>query len=808
MKKRSLFLFFIGLLMCGCQMKESVNAYNIVPFPTVLDEKSGRFYLDNDVPIVVNASQEVKDIASDFSSRLFNIAGLKLKISDELHENVASIVFDSVAGMSREAYSLSVTPKQIKITASAPNGFYYGLQSLYQLLPPEVYGDKPVRNADWSLPCVEINDAPAFRYRGVMLDGCRHFASVDYIKKFIDILAMHKMNTFHWHLTDDQGWRIEIKKYPKLTEVGSKRSETMIDYFYTHYPFKYDGKPHGGFYTQEEIKDVVAYAKSRYVTVIPEIELPGHALAAIAAYPELSCTPDSTYEVAKLWGVFDQVFCPTDTLFSFLEGVMDEVVELFPGEYIHIGGDECPKNAWEECSHCQKLIRELGLKEDAVPNPIDGKKHTKEEKLQSYIVGRIEKYLNTKGRNIIGWDEILEGGLAPNATVMSWRGVEGGVNAAKAGHDAIMTPNPYAYLDHYQEDPEIAPVTIGGYNTLKKTYSYNPVPTDADSLVKRHIIGLQANCWSEYMPTEDRRDYQIFPRLMAIAETGWTPMDRKDFHSFCERMEEDFERLDILGVKACRNFFDVNINTRATESGILNVELETFRPNTQIYYTINGTEPTLAGNLYTGPFPLSGVYELKAAAFVDGNPVGKVTHKKLYGNLISGKKYKITPEPTGMKGDVWDENDVLGADSVTLGLTNGKRGNDASSTPWVGILPDANDKVTFVVELDGTNISKIRFGTLYNAAGGVLPVSKAIVFVSDSDKNFRKIVEKDFTYDIKENTFKGFDEVIEFPVQTDIIGVKIEFFSGGKIRNGIDCYSPHDRSEVPGLIALDEIEIY
>lgn len=300
MKKRSLFLFFIGLLMCGCQMKESVNAYNIVPFPTVLDEKAGRFYLDNDVPIVVNASQEVKDIASDFSSRLFNIAGLKLKISDELHENVASIVFDSVAGMSREAYSLSVTPKQIKITASAPNGFYYGLQSLYQLLPPEVYGDKPVRNADWSLPCVEINDAPAFRYRGAMLDGCRHFASVDYIKKFIDILAMHKMNTFHWHLTDDQGWRIEIKKYPKLTEVGSKRSETMIDYFYTHYPFKYDGKPHGGFYTQEEIKDVVAYAKSRYVTVIPEIELPGHALAAIAAYPELSCTPDSTYEVAKL----------------------------------------------------------------------------------------------------------------------------------------------------------------------------------------------------------------------------------------------------------------------------------------------------------------------------------------------------------------------------------------------------------------------------------------------------------------------------------------------------------------------------
>ena len=248
-----------------------------------------------------------------------------------------------------------------------------------------------------------------------MLDVCRHFASIDYIKKFIDVLAAHKMNTFHWHLTDDQGWRIEIKKYPKLTEIGSQRSETMVDYFYTHYPFKYDGKPHGGFYTQDEIKEVVAYAQSKYITVIPEIELPGHALAAIASYPELSCTPDSTYEVCKLWGVFDQVFCPTDTFFQFMEGVMDEVVELFPSSYIHIGGDECPKTAWEQCEHCQKLIRELGLENDITPNPVDGRKHTKEEKLQSYIVSRVEKYLNSKGRNIIGWDEILEGGLAPNA---------------------------------------------------------------------------------------------------------------------------------------------------------------------------------------------------------------------------------------------------------------------------------------------------------------------------------------------------------------------------------------------------------
>ena len=807
MRRENLLLFFVGLIMYGCQMKEVSNEYDVIPLPVVMNEEAGRFYLDSDVPIIVNASQEVKNIASGLSSTLFNIAGLKLKLLEDMHESVPSIVFDSVPGMATEAYKLSVTPEMINISATTPNGFYYGLQTLYQLLPAEIYGDKPARSAQWSVPCVEIEDAPAFKYRGAMLDVCRHFASVDYVKKFIDVLAMHKMNTFHWHLTDDQGWRIEIKKYPKLTEIGSKRSETMVDYFYTHYPFKYDGKPHGGFYTQDEIKDVVAYAKSKYITVIPEIELPGHALAALASYPELSCTPDTTYEVCKLWGVFDQVFCPTDTFFHFMEGVMDEVVELFPSSYIHIGGDECPKYAWERCSHCQKLISELGLKNDVTPNPVDGRKHTKEEKLQSYIVGRAEKYLNSKGRNIIGWDEILEGGLAPNATVMSWRGVEGGMTAANAGHDAIMTPNPYAYLDQYQEEPEIAPTTIGGYNTLKKTYSYNPVPADADSLVKKHIIGVQANCWAEYMPTEERRDYQIFPRLIAIAETGWTPMDRKNFKSFCKRMVGDYERLDVLGVKACRNFFDVNINTRATGEGILNVELETFYPDAQIYYTTNGAQPSTKDSIYSEPFPLQGTHDLKAAAFVNGKQIGKVTHKLLYNNVITGKKYLLTPEPTGRKGDIFGENDILGADTVTLGLTNGKRGNDASSTPWVGVYPNADNEVEFVVEFNNTKISKIRFGTLYNAAGGVLPISKATVYVSALDNKYCKVAEKEFTYDIKENTFKGFEEIVDFPEQ-DAVKVKIVFTGGGKIRNGIDCYSPHDNSEVPSAIGLDEIEIY
>ena len=309
------------------------------------------------------------------------------------------------------------------------------------------------------------------------------------------------------------------------------------------------------------------------------------------------------------------------------------------------------------------------------------------------------------------------------------------------------------------------------------------------------------------MPTEDNRDYQIFPRLIAIAETGWTPMKEKNFTSFCSRMVEDFKRLEIMGVKPCLNFFDVNINTRSTKEGVLNVELETFYPGAQIYYTIHGEEPSVNASLYSHPFPLEGTYDLKAAAFVDGKQIGKVTHKQLYKNLISGKKYEITPEPKGMKGDILGENDILGADTVTLGLTNGKRGNNASSTPWVGIRPDNNDKVTFVADFDKATISKIRFSTLYNAAGNILPVSKAVVYVSASGNKFEKVAEKEFTYDIKENTFKGFDEEIEFPAQ-EAVKVKIEFTSGGKIRNGIDCYSPHDKSEVPSTMALDEIEIY
>lgn len=813
--EKGITLFLLSLLFItpGCkQSKETiVNEYNIVPLPNQMIPQQGRFEISKKVRVITTAcTPDVQIIADSLINRLKLTSGITIKQTFENVTDEPVIRFVPQDGMPEEGYKLSVTPQNITLTASTPKGFFYAVQTLYQLLPPVVYGNQKVKNAEWSVPAVEIEDAPRFAYRGLMLDVCRHFSPVEYIYKFIDMLAMHKMNTFHWHLTDDQGWRIEIKKYPKLTEIGSKRKETLVDYYYVNYPQVFDGKEHGGYYTQEQIKAIVDYAASKFITVIPEIEMPGHAIAAIASYPELSCTPDSTCDVTGTWGVFEQVFCPSDTTFQFLEGVMDEVMDLFPSKYIHIGGDECPKTAWINSEYCQSLIKQLGLKDDVTPNVIDGKKHTKEEKLQSYFITRMEKYLNSKGRNIIGWDEILEGGLAPNATVMSWRGVEGGLNAAKAGHNAIMTPNPYAYLDQYQEEPEIAPVTIGGYNTLKKTYSYNPVPDDANELVKKHIIGVQGNIWTEYMPGNDNRDYQAFPRAVAIAETGWTLNANKNWNNFCQRMVEDFRRMDVKNVKACRNFFDVNINTHVDETNTLKVVLESFYPNAEIHYTTNGSVPTVESAIYNQPFALSGEMDVKAAAFKDGKMLGKVSGKKLYGNLISGKSFTVTPPIGGAKGDIFGENDVLGTDISTFGLTNGKRGNIASMTPWSGFrMNDACNKLVFIVEFEQpTTVSKVVFGSLYNPASVILPPSVATVETSSDGRKYDKMAEASFKRNYPERGRKAFTDTLGFAPK-EVKYIKITLQNGGTLRNGIDFVKdPNEKDVVQANIYLDEIEVY
>jgi hexosaminidase len=430
--------------------------------------------------------------------------------------------------MPNEGYSIEITTDNIILTANSESGFFYSLQTLFQLFDVSEKYENSIM-----LPTLKITDYPAFKYRGVHLDVCRHYYPKEFIYKYLDMMAAHKMNVFHWHLTEDQGWRIEIKKYPKLTEISSKRSETVVKKNFD--PFIGDGKPIEGYYSQEDIKDIVKYARNRNITIIPEIEMPGHALAALAAYPELSCT-GGPFEVGKKWGVYDDVYCAgNEEVFIFLQNVLDEVIELFPSKYIHIGGDECPKTRWKECPKCQQRMKDEGLAD--------------EHELQSYFIKRIEKYLNAKGKIIIGWDEILEGGLAPNAVVMSWRGESGGIEAANQNHNVIMTPNSTCYFDHYQSDnTDQEPFAIGGLTTLEDVYLYNPIPGELPEDKKKYILGVQSNVWTEYMKTSEHVEYMLFPRLCALSEVAWTNPKDRNYKIFMDRLKIHKTRLEKMEI--------------------------------------------------------------------------------------------------------------------------------------------------------------------------------------------------------------------------------------------------------------------
>ena len=568
---------------------------NIIPQPVSIVQHEGSFKLNNKTVFYVPTA-EAKTIADFFATKLQPSTGFNLTISEKDGKNNISLLIDESLTVNEEGYTLEVNADKAVIKAKTPQGIFYGMQSFLQLLPAEVESPSLVNGVAWTAPAVSITDEPRFGYRGVMLDPCRHFIPVENIKKQLDVLSLFKINRFHWHLTDDQGWRIEIKKYPKLTEIGSKRIEG-------------EGFEYGGFYTQEEIKDVIAYAAERFITTIPEIELPGHELAAISGYPELSCTgEDITPRI--IWGVEDVVLCAgKESTFEFFEDIIAEVAALFPGEYFHVGGDECPKTSWEKCPLCQKRIREEGLRGD--------KEHSAEERLQSYFVQRIEKVLTKYGKKMIGWDEILEGGLAPTATVMSWRGEQGGIAAANMGHDAIMTPGVNGlYLDHFQGDPKIEPVSIGGMTTLERTYSFNPVPDTLVTIGKgHHILGVQCNNWSEYMYTTDLMEYRIYPRVLSLAEIAWTQLENKDFDDFKRRIDNALVRLDGHGINyhipqpeqpngSC-NF--VAFTDKA------NLEFKTTRP-IKIVYTTDGSEPTSESTIYEAPieFTESGVLKIRS----------------------------------------------------------------------------------------------------------------------------------------------------------------------------------------------------
>lgn len=528
MKRLFTCLFFLPALFMKAQ------EVSIIPQPTQLTMGKGNFSIQAKTKIVLGAEGLDKS-ASFLQAYVQKMYGLHLKIE---HRGIASgnIVLrlkkmnHTVAG----AYHMEVNNDYVSIEADQPTGVFYGVQSLLQLFPVNM-------GTELAIPQLSIIDKPRFAYRGMHLDVGRHFFPLDFIKKYIDFIAMHKMNTFHWHLTEDQGWRIEIKKYPKLTQVGAYRNGTTIG----RYPGTGNtNTSYGGYYTQEQIKEVVKYATDRYVDIIPEIELPGHSSAAIAAYPELSCFPEESTkhpaktawngtaegkQVQQTWGVFEDVFCPSEYTFNFLENVFNEVIELFPSKYIHIGGDECPKESWKRSAFCQQLIKDKNLKD--------------EHGLQSYFIQRMEKYLNSKGKQIIGWDEILEGGLAPNALVMSWRGEKGGIEAAKQKHQVIMTPGEWVYFDHAQNKPEDS-VTIGGFTDLQKVYGYEPVPKGLSQADAQYILGAQANMWTEYMTNIDKVEYMLFPRMSALSEVLWSSKESRNWSAFQQKMKQQYKRYE------------------------------------------------------------------------------------------------------------------------------------------------------------------------------------------------------------------------------------------------------------------------
>jgi len=609
-KKISIFLcsgiFLIFSLSCRDDryVVKSYNAgINIIPTPRFLEIREGSFKLYDGVSIGTT-TPEAKKIATCFASKISQATGYDVKVDDK---GEITLLLDSSATFPPEGYTLNVESSRVRITASSHQGLFYGMQSFLQLLPAEIESAGIVENIGWKAPAVNIIDSPRFAYRGIHMDPCRHFMTVEEVKKQIDVLSMFKINTIHWHLTDDQGWRIEIKKYPRLAEVGGRRIEG-------------EGVEYGPFYyTQEEIKDIVSYAAEHFITIIPELEIPGHELAAISAYPELSCKGDSVTP-RNIWGVEDIVMCPgKESVFTFLENVIDEMVALFPGTYFHIGGDECPKESWKSCSLCQKRILEEGIKPD--------KKHTSEQLLHTYVVKRIGKYLARYNKKIIGWDEILEGKPDSTATIMSWRGDAGGISAALSGHDVIMSPGPNGlYLDYYQGDSKVEPVAIGGCSTLEKVYNYNHVP---DTLVligkEHHIIGVQANNWSEYFYNNNILEYHMYPRSLALAEIAWSDIERKNYMDFERRIENACVRLD---------GHDINYHIPLPEqpggscdhiafTDSVSLEFTTSRP-ISLVYTLDGTGSGISSEIYTSPLSFYQNGILKIASLLPSGKLSKV----------------------------------------------------------------------------------------------------------------------------------------------------------------------------------------
>lgn len=700
MRKFMLALLCVAASFCFSQ------EVSIIPKPASLKITPGAFTISAKTVIAVNDEGDRK--AAEFFRQYVQAAyGINLNIDKREEKNYIRLTTRKfIKAPDKDAYILNVTKDGVTIEGDTYAGTFYGIQSLIQLLP--VPNDTVHKAASIAIPLANIQDAPRFSYRGMHLDVSRHFFPVSFVKKYIDYIALHKMNYFHWHLTDDQGWRIEIKKYPELTEVGSCRAGTIIG----RYPGKgFDSTRYCGFYTQEEIKEVVQYAADRHVTVVPEIEMPGHASAALTAYPWLGCPGTGPYKVETTWGVFDDVFCAgKDSTFTFLQNVLDEVLALFPSPYIHVGGDECPKTNWEKCPLCQARIKAEGLKD--------------EHHLQSYFIQRMEKHINSKGRTLIGWDEILEGGLAPNAVVMSWRGEEGGIAAAKQNHYVIMTPGSYVYFDYTQSRSEDS-VTIAGFTPVEKTYSYEPVPEELSAVQAKYILGSQANLWSEYLRYPGKVEYMIFPRMSALSEVLWTAKEKKNWADFEKRLQTQYRRYKLWGANYSNAYYEIQATVSpAPGNNGIQVTLQSKDKSGKLMYAIAGKH---FPKNYTAPVTLKKDASFTALCYKGGALLDSLG-MQFNVNKATGKKITVTPTPLdNYKGN--------GAFTLVDGIIN-KEGI-AKAGDFVGYRGSA---VQAVIDLGVTQaISAVVVHAITSGGSRVYAPESAQVLISADGKSFKSI---------------------------------------------------------------------
>ena len=725
MKQRifSISFLLLTVLAGSCKNEKSPQAcFNVIPLPKQVNIEANKyFYLDPQVDITDISPNEGLLFETDFlRSSLKNILGWELSKVSRHTPSRKIVLNNALRHKNKEAYQINISEDQIEINGASAAGVFYGIQTFLKSLPNDHQGLNKVE-----IPVAEVNDFPRFNHRGMMLDVSRHFSNVEEVKRFLDIMALHNMNVFHWHLTDDQGWRIEIKKYPELTDIGAWRNQTVIGRYTGSGNEKYDGKRYGGFYTQEDIKEVIQYADERHISIIPEIDMPGHMQALLAAYPEFGCQ-GGPYKVCERWGVIKDVLCVgNDKTENLIKDILDEVIDLFPGEYIHIGGDECVKNRWHSCNKCQNKIRKMGFK--------DSDEFSKEDYLQSHFMQQIASHIQKKGKTVIGWDEILEGSVIPNSIIMSWRGTNGGIAAARKGHHVIMSPTTHLYFDYSQTlNSQKEEIPVGGFINTERVYSYEPIPAELNEEQQEYILGLQANLWTEYMPNESIRQYQMLPRMAALAEVQWSSPEQKDYTDFLKRLPHMVNLYDRNNYNYAKHLYDVAINYSYNEhQKNLMINLSTMG-NNPVYYTLDGSEPSNKSCLYTEPIRIDSTVLLKATTYHN--------QKQSSTEILECRTNKASFKPINLITPLGSTHIFAETYNLNDGIAGTTRVDDGR---WLGFL----NGFEAVINLEETDsISEVSLYNLSHLADCVGDPHQIEIFVSNNGTDFTPVATG--SYDI------------------------------------------------------------